>query len=136
MMRPSLHIQTITNQIAAMQCNFPEFTYRRENNIPTWRGTLQPSDNSPVYSVKIVYPIPRSPKVWVLAPALRSDFPHHYPDQSLCLYYPSDYSWTSGKLISQTIVPWTSLWLAYYEIWCVTRIWYGQEVQHSGAKIA
>lgn len=135
-MHPRLRKLTISDQIAAMQCCFPNLACRRENNIPTWRGTLKPSDNSPEYLVKIVYRIPKSPRVWVLSPELRQNYPHRYSDGSLCLYYPPDDNWNSGKYIAHTIVPWTSLWLAYYEIWCQTGVWYGPEVSHSGEKIS
>lgn len=125
----------ISQQIAAMQCDFPSFAFRREGNRPTWRGVIQPTDRGVSYQVKIVYQYPNSPRVWVVSPALHPGNPHHYPDGSLCLYYPQDGSWRSDKLISKTIVPWTALWLALYEEWCVTGLWYGPEVPHSGEKI-
>jgi hypothetical protein len=36
--------------------------------------------------------------------------------------------------ISETIVPWAALWLAFYEIWLDTDHWYGPEAPHTGAK--
>ena len=42
---------------------------------------------------------------------------------NLCLYYPSE--WNSTMNISDTIIPWISEWLYYFEFWCITGEWYG-----------
>ena len=129
---------SLGQQILAMQQFFPNFHYSRENNIPTWRGTLQPRDTSPVYTVKISYrfdnQFSKSPQVWILSPKIHPAAKHRYRDQSLCLHYPKDRSWTSYMFIYKTIVPWTSLWLLFYEIWLDTDYWYGPEVAHTGSK--
>jgi hypothetical protein len=121
-------------QIGAMARHFPIFTYRRANDIPTWRGTLQPTRTSPVYVVEIRYRQPKPPEVHVLSPSLKDDAPHRYSDGSLCLYYPRDRSWTSNMLIAQTIVPWTAIWLAFYELWLRTGEWHGEEAPHHRPK--
>ncbi len=134
--RPS--VLSIGQQVARMRLHFPAFTYRLETHqkkhIPTWRGTLQPTDVSPNYQVQIQYRYLKMPRVWVLSPMLPSDAPHRYSDGSLCLYYPGDGSWTPALPIAQTFVPWTALWLAYYEIWLRTGRWYGLEVPHGQSK--
>lgn len=124
----------IGKQVFAMRALFPQFKYRRERQRPTWTGTLQPTDKSPIYKVKITYPYPFSPRVWVIAPSIDPDNPHHYSDNSLCLYYPKDRSWHPIKFVAETIVPWTTDWLALYEIWCLTGEWYADEVPHKGKK--
>lgn len=125
---------TIGQQISAMLSLFPQFKYRRRNQCPTWRGSLQPTDESPTYTVRIAYPYPFSPRVWIVFPFIDPDAPHRYSDQSLCLYYPQDRSWHGRRFIAETIVPWTAEWLAFYEIWCLTGEWYGDEVLHTGNK--
>jgi hypothetical protein len=129
---------SIGQQITQMRRHFPAFRYRlethRQKHVPTWRGRLQPTEVSPVYQVQIQYAYPRSPRIWVPSPALRSDAPHRYGDGSLCLYYPGDGSWTPALPIAQTLVPWTALWLAFYEIWLRTGTWYGSEAPHAQAK--
>jgi len=125
---------TIAQQARQIDRLFPHFTYCRAKNIPTWRGTLQPTDSSPAYVVKVSYRQPKSPKVWVLSPKLRPDAPHRYPDGSLCLYYPRDLSWTPNAFIAETIIPWTALWLACYELWLCTGEWYGPEAPHGSGK--
>ncbi len=89
---------------------------------------------SPNYHIQIQYRYLKMPRVWVLSPMLPSDAPHRYSDGSLCLYYPGDGSWTPALPIAQTFVPWTALWLAYYEIWLRTGRWYGLEVPHGQSK--
>ena len=121
-------------QIHAMRSYFPQLRYRRVNQRPTWTGHLQPTEKSPQYQVKVVYDSYR-PKVWVLSPDIVANAPHRYPDDSLCLYYPHDRSWTRDKFIYRTVIPWACEWLYFYEIWCVTGVWYGPEAPHSGDKI-
>ena len=125
---------SIGQQQLAMQSYFPKFNYCRGKDGPTWKGYLQPQPQSPKYLVKIIYKIKKSPKVWVLSPEI--DYaPHRYSNQALCLYYPKDQSWKPSMLLATSIVPWTAEWLAFYEIWRVTGIWYGDEAPHRpGAK--
>ena len=125
-------------QIIKMQEDFPTFHYSRSNNLPTWHGIIQPTPLSPNYRVKIVYrydnSFSKSPNVWILSPDIRHNAPHRYSDNSLCLYFPNDKSWTPNKFISTPIIPWTSLWLAFYEIWLETDYWYGPEAPHKKNK--
>ena len=85
------------------------------------------SDN---YHIKIIYSLLTSPKVFLVSPQLvkRHDadkIPHTYYDGYLCLYFPKAKQFTRDMLISKTIVPWTSLWLYYYEVWHATGHWIG-----------
>jgi hypothetical protein len=135
---PSRRVVTIGQQVALMQRLFPRFKYVRRHHVPTWFGSLQPTESSPFYEVKIVYRFAgrrsKPPSVWIQSPELDSEAPHRYKDDSLCLYFPQDRSWTAGTYISETIVPWTALWLAFYEIWLETGRWYGPEAPHTGVK--
>jgi hypothetical protein len=129
---------TIGQQVAKMQRDFPSFDYGRRKNLPTWYGTLQPTQDAPTYTVKIVYRFAgwhsKPPRVWVMSPGIHSEAPHRYSDESLCLYFPPERNWMPCEFISETIVPWTALWLAFYEIWLDTNRWYGPEAPHTGTK--
>jgi hypothetical protein len=125
---------TVGQQVLAMRRRFPAFSYQRVNGVPTWVGILQPDPSSAAYRVQVRYCPPRSPRVRVLAPVLRPNFPHHYADGSLCVYHPPDASWTPSKFIADTIVPWAAYWLACYELWLPTGEWYGPEAPHSRHK--
>lgn len=125
-------------QVLSMSKDFPGFYYRREKNIPTWYGYLKPFEESNNYFVKVEYRFDnqysKRPHVWVLSPELVSHPPHIYPDRSLCLFFPSDETWTPYKNISKIIVPLTATWLGFYEIWLSTKVWYGPEAPHTSKK--
>jgi hypothetical protein len=48
-----------------------------------------------------------------------------YFQKHLCLYQPKYREFRSSDFISDTIIPWISLWLYYYEKWHVTGKWLG-----------
>lgn len=124
---------SIGHQVAKMQRDFPAFHYQRDGGIPTWTGTFQPFETSPHYQIRVIYSVPKPPRVWVVSPSLLQNAPHRFPqDGSLCLYFPKDRSWTADDYLSETIVPWAALWLAFYELWLITDEWYGPEAPHGG----
>ena len=95
----------------------------------TWVGTLMPYPLSRNYRVRLRYKLSGSPEVEVLDPELErrngKKPPHLYKGDRLCLYLPRTGEWDRGKLLSDTIVPWTSEWLLHYEIWLTTDEWCG-----------
>jgi hypothetical protein len=103
---------------------FPEFTYRRERGVVVWRGRLQPRPLSQKYRVEIRYKHYSFPNVRVVD-TLTSKAPHLYRDGTLCLFYPKESPWQRDMLIATTILPWTALWLYYYELWLDTGKWLG-----------
>lgn len=121
---------TLAEQIIYMKKQFPNFTYKWKRNIITWIGNLKPTHISTNYKIKIQYSNNGSPKIWITDPKLKArendgKIPHIYSDNCLCLYLPGVWEWTRGMFIAETIIPWTSLWLYYYEIWLVTGEWFG-----------
>ncbi len=113
---------------------FPQFKYHRVSS--SWIGCLQPSSRSPQYKIRVQLK-GHIPHVYVLEPQIASNAPHIYKrdNNSLCLYYPKDNSWSSEKLLALTIIPWTAEWLRFYEIWCVTEKWFGPEAPHKPTEI-
>jgi hypothetical protein len=95
-------------------------------------GLLRPGLLFAVYRVEVQYSDHGVPEVFVLEPglvALHGPIPHTYapkpprhPRRSLCLYTGK---WHPCDRISDTIVPWTAEWLAYYEVWLATGEWLG-----------
>ncbi len=113
---------------------FPGFKYFGQGQDKGyWIGKLQPTNESRTYTVKIVYNKYRSPDVYVLNPKLLDRCPHIYPiKKSLCLYYPKDNSYNYvDSMIADTIIPWTTEWLYFYEGWINEGIWWGEEAPHS-----
>ena len=126
---------TIGEQIGLMRHYFPQFKYCGKRNHLRWIGILQPRDTSPAYHIRINYHVGHTaPKVFVLEPEIVDAAPHRYSDNSLCLYYPKDGSWSPYKLVVKTIVPWTVKWLTFYEIWLITDKWFGREAPHNPNK--
>jgi hypothetical protein len=125
-----------TRQLRRMSEAFPQFapTLTRGGGI-TWHGTLQPTAESPLYHVKISHPFDRTPVVTVVKPVIRPGAPHRYLDGSLCLYWPEEWRWTPRANLAGTLIPWTALWLYYYELWLVTEQWLGPCSPH-GSRIA
>lgn len=110
---------------------FPEFSGRKINSQKkVWIGHIQPTKSSKCYQIKIEYKVGKQPKITVLKPELllargANKLPHVYSEDELCLFSPENDEWTPGKFIADTIIPWTSLWLFYYEGWLYTGKWEG-----------
>ncbi|QQS33991.1 MAG: hypothetical protein IPM50_05290 [Acidobacteriota bacterium] len=70
------------------------------------------------------------PEIRVLEPQLTlapgaKRLPHIYPGKSLCLYTRSKQEWDSSKYVADTVIPWISSYLFYYELWLATGKWFG-----------
>ncbi len=55
---------------------------------------------------------------------------HFWPDNSLCLYKPTNFQWKVGMKISTNLFPSICTWLYHYEVWLETGHWYGEEAEH------
>ena len=94
---------------------------------------LRPSPLSKSYDIKITYDWRKERvSVFVINEKLRvaknrTKLPHVYSHdlQQLCLYSPSKKEWTNQKLIANTIIPWASEWLFFYELWLSDGMWLG-----------
>lgn len=117
-------------QVMRLRQLFPEsmIQYKGHETI-VWKGSLQPTPLSRPYLLRLDYKLKKWPKIWLMNPPLETRdgerAPHLYIDDSLCLFHPSYKEWSSDKLIADTIIPWASLWLYYYEIWLATGNWHG-----------
>lgn len=75
--------------------------------------------------VEIRYEISYRPVIHVLCPKLSTwgeltRQPHTFRDGHQA------HEWNGNKLIATTIIPWTCLWLAFYETWLDTGCWLGE----------
>lgn len=96
-----------------------------------WRGYLQPFENAQKYRVRIYAPLGKTPKVWVEFPSLHVNAPHVFPkEKNLCLFWPTEWQWSSTDLIAETIVPWVAEWLFNYEYWLLDGKWLSPEAPH------
>lgn len=120
---------TIAQQVARMSI-FPQFRAVWKGNRAAWTGPLRPTGVSEEYQIEIAYTLGVSPQVSVLSPELRdradgTSVPHVYPGYRLCLFLPGSNEWYPDMFIADTIVPWASLWLYFYEVWYATGKWLG-----------
>lgn len=92
---------------------------------------LQPTESSIIYTIRLTAKQGSTVvSVYVIEPAIKKNengkrVPHLYQDSSLCLYYPPNKEWVYTDSWAETIVPWTALWLYYYELWQATGKWLG-----------
>ena len=134
---PEFNIVRIANDIKK---HYPSFNVSRVNGILLIRFLVKPTNVSVSYNIEISFDGKSRPKVFVKEPDIVSTIlnkakVHMYGDGSLCLYY--NLQWTEFNyqtdVFSNTIIPWISLWLFYYEIWLFTDEWIGGGY-HNGEK--
>lgn len=129
--KPKPFSMALNRQVGAMLESFPQFRITRwRGREVTWVGDITPTASSETYRVRITYQLGMSPQVFVISPELQNgqdgaDTPHTYPRKRLCLYFPEAEEWDSSMAIGKTIMPWTALWLYFYEVWLATGKWEG-----------
>lgn len=106
-----------------------------------WEGWVHPSETMSQYLISVTLKLggkfrPR-PIIRAIDPELRQiegrKCDHLYPDGSLCLYYHPAGEWGPHMLLANTIIPWASRWLYFYELWLATDgIWLGGGI-HPGS---
>ena len=120
---------TAVSQWGALRRRFVTGDGSVRRNRLRWDMQIQPTPLSQVYSVRLLYSLERVPKVFVQSPELiqpgDDPIPHQYGDGSLCLYLPGAGEWDRSMLLADTLIPWTSEWLYFYEIWLGTGEWCG-----------
>lgn len=103
-----------------------------------WDFEVEPTPIARVYLARLSYRLGRPPRVLIVRPDLGKlakgrRLPHVYRQEppTLCLYFPKTREWTADMRLVDTVVPWTYLWLLYFEDWLDTGIWRGGGV-HPG----
>ncbi len=119
---------TPAEQAYHLRTAFPQFRIIAMRNDLRCVGVIQPTLTSDHYTVELEYRVPIRPKVRVVQPTLRlapgrSKLPHVFEGNELCLYTIGD--WRPDLRISDFIIPWVSLWLAFYEFWLIGGEWLG-----------
>lgn len=92
-------------------------------------GGEEVSTNFGQYKIRIEYSKTLAPKVFIENPK-PIKHKHMYRDKSLCLYHRDNFKWGDNKSIAYNLIPWTYMWIYYYEMWLKTGKWYGDEYQH------
>ena len=126
-------VSELYGQIAKIKEFFPEAISHVKCGKAEIIVHLKPTINSEDYTVKFEAKQGiKKVKVFVVHPRIEQmengkRVPHLYADGSLCLYmgYPQYHEWDYKIPWTETLIPWTSLWLFYYEIWRETGNWLG-----------
>lgn len=117
----------LAQQAFALRCVFPAGVVGIKPTRLVWTGVLTPTPLSRDYTVRITYSAGGFPRVVVVDPPLVPDenglLPHFYREGSLCLH--EAHEWDGSMFIVDSIIPWTTEWLAYYELWKWSGQWYG-----------
>jgi hypothetical protein len=124
---------SVRDQGAWMRHYQPSFKTEVTNRTLRSTGTLRPTSASRRYVVRIVYEAGKRPAAYVDGLRTREDgerIPHTYTPDRPCLFYPPGREWRSDMRIAATIIPWSSLWLYYYEVWLATGSWEGGGIPH------
>jgi hypothetical protein len=127
--------RTLIEQAFRLRQDFPGGKAKLRPTLLVWTGRLTPTPLSREYTVRILYARGHYPRVMLVEPRLESEerqlLHHLYPNGDLCLHRPDE--WNPSMLLVETIVPWTTEWLAHYELWKRTRQWYGDGDGAEGA---
>ena len=139
---------TTMTQVRQMGRKWPGFRVAlRNSGRVCWEGELRPIQKTYTVGVSLrLVPgaVPLNPMVVVLRPQLHGPaespdeaMPHVYPNPvnpllpALCLFYPPTDGFDPRRdSVADTIIPWTTEWLACYEGWLATGKWFGGGVSH------
>lgn len=134
MARTDRRTLALVREAQLLDDRYPNGQTALKAGVLQWTGELQPSEVSRQYRVHLHYAPPYHPRVFVRRPKLIVDtdgnLPHIYPDGSLCLHEPDQ--WSPGDPIAKTILPWACEWLLHYEFWLATGEWCGSGGNHTG----
>lgn len=132
MATPPNRVRTIGvhEQLAVMSLVHPAFRCSVNRGTLVCRGAITPTPLCCTYQVRITYRAPGAPRAFVVGPPLRRRkpdecIPHTYKGDHPCLYFPATNEWRPDRRLADTIIPWLSEWLFYYEVWRAIGEWLG-----------
>jgi len=123
---------SLTQQYLLLGRDFPAGVGQLRNGCLIWRQVLQPTLVSREYSLRVRYRLNTFPQILVEEPRLKGlagdeTIPHVYRQDpaELCLFQPAREEWSARRSLSETIIPWSALWLFYFEDWLASGNWNG-----------
>lgn len=125
---------SIFDQARSLRARYPDVELRakREGSRRVLLAELRvrPALWCGTYLIRLGYAFGIRPYVFVIDPepvrmAHGEVTPHLNEDGTLCLYDPGGDEWGPDRSIADTTVPWTSMWIFYYEDWLITGHWKG-----------
>lgn len=119
-------------QLANLRAQNPDGSGHIQRAKLTWHFDAVPTPMSRSYRLRLGYALSTVPQISVVTPNLQSlaggrHIPHLYDlvRGRLCLYLPKTGEWHDRRLLTETMVPWSLLWLIYFEDWLVSDEWKG-----------
>lgn len=128
---PKYSLSDLLRNCNEVKKKYSNATYIINKGKATINIYLKPSEGSITYKVKVCAKLgSTNVDVFVVDPNIRElkkklAISHLYPNGSLCLYYPDYNEWNADDLWADTLIPWTSLWLYFFELWIATGEWMG-----------
>jgi hypothetical protein len=136
---PKQRAVPIVAHYIGLRALFPQGVIQRTDLSVSWEGLLKPTPDSRTYRIRLDYTLGKLPNVRILSPDLRvlagsRKLPHTYDqkDQRICLFYPDGKYWRPQMSVAVTMMTWTLAWLAFFELWLLTDVWYGRGIGHPG----
>jgi hypothetical protein len=121
----------MAQQIGRVRSKYPALAFSLKGGRIIWTGDWWPHALSDTYRIRVSYTLGQRPKISILSPKLelaegKKRLPHTYDDgqMDICVHHPSE--WTPGCYVADTIMPWISQWLRFYEVWEQTGSWEGE----------
>ena len=124
----------LISQASRVVKRFPNSTYQFKRSQLVLKLKLKPTEESIEYTIVIrAYEGSKIVRIFVTNPKVELFYkgqlvPHLYRNGALCLYYPKYNEWDYRWPWADTLIPWTSLWLYFYEIWQETGEWLGEGI--------
>jgi len=108
-----------------------------------WEFDVKLSTFSRIYKVLLIWDFSKnSPSVYILNDEVHKivkerTIPHLYSHEKiqLCLHYPKYKDFSKSMSLCETIVPWTYLWISYYEEWLYSNEWKGDGVHIKSSEL-
>jgi len=126
---------SLVAQEFGLKKHYPETCVSSSKGVLRWSGTTAPRGFSRKYELELEYKFKGVPSVKVATPNLLElsggkKVPHLFSqkDQTLCLHFHR--VWKPSMLIATTTIPWSVMWVEYFEWWLVSDYWAGDEIDH------
>lgn len=126
------NLRTLQLEKNLLEKNFDFVKVRIVGNTLLCYGSCRPTENSVEYKYVVKFTINKHPRVLVREPKIvyNDDIHMYSEDNSLCLYYREDFSFTEDSHLYNTILPWVHEWFVFYELYLIKGKWLHPYVEH------
>jgi len=120
-----------------LEQGFPDGECSVRRNRLVWEGRVQPTAVTHSYDIRVTHELYTLPEIFLLSPNPQEmadavipgrRIPHVYSYEHpirLCVYHPKKREWKYTMPLVTTVIPWTIMWLSFFEDWVCTDVWSG-----------